>query len=363
MKGVKDKLNPLEFCDMSELDHYDYSLPDERIAQFPLANRSEARMLVIERKTGQFTHAQVKDLPQWLNKEDVVVVNDTKVVPARLVGSRTATGGAWEGLYLEANERGQWKLLSQTRGKLQPGERVTLNDLDGQPALQLEMVEKQPGGVWLAKPLTDEEGLTALNRVGRVPLPPYIRGGEMTSEDRARYQTVYAKTPGAVAAPTAGLHFTDELFGQLQVAGIDCVSVTLHVGLGTFRPVATETLAEHNMHGEHGVLLDEVAQRLHACRAQSGRIVAIGTTSVRVLETAAAGGSLAAWAGETKLFIRPPYEFRAVDALFTNFHLPRSTLLVLVRTFGGDELIAAAYQQAIQAGYRFYSYGDSMLIL
>jgi S-adenosylmethionine:tRNA ribosyltransferase-isomerase len=222
---------------------------------------------------------------------------------------------------------------------------------------------KESEGIWVARPESDEPTLSLLDRVGRVPLPPYIRAGRMVDADRFQYQTVFADKPGAVAAPTAGLHFTAPLLGTLKQAGITICRLTLHVGLGTFRPIAAPRLDEHRMHSEWGELTAEAAQQIEACRRAGGRVVAVGTTSVRLLETAAASGELKPFSGATDLFIRPPYQFRIVDALMTNFHLPRTTLLVLVRTFGGAELIQRAYDEAIREEYRFYSYGDAMLIL
>jgi S-adenosylmethionine:tRNA ribosyltransferase-isomerase len=211
--------------------------------------------------------------------------------------------------------------------------------------------------------LAADDALTLLDRVGRVPLPPYIRKGEMVDTDREQYQTVYAQVPGAVAAPTAGLHFTTTLLARLAEQGVELCALTLHVGPGTFRPITAERLAEHAMHREWGCVTQETVERIKACRAGGGRVVAVGTTSVRLLETAAAQGTLKPFDGHTDLFIRPPYQFRTIDALLTNFHLPRTTLLVLVRTFGGDELIRRAYEEAIREQYRFYSYGDAMLII
>lgn len=341
---------------------YDYELPRELIAQAPLPVRSDARLLLVDRQSQRIEEAHVRDLPQFLSPPDCLVFNDTRVVPARLIGRRDLTGGRWEGLYLESDESGFWKILSKTRGKLQPAETVTLERRDGQPGLTLRMLSRLPEGGWLALPDSDADAFALLEQVGRVPLPPYIRGGEMQREDIQRYQTVFASRPGAIAAPTAGLHFTPELLGQLRDRDIGMCRVTLHVGAGTFRPITTESLDDHVMHTEWGELDDENAGRLARCRTDSGRIVAVGTTVVRVLETAAAGGELAAWSGKTDLFIRPPHTFRAVDALLTNFHLPRSTLLVLVRTFGGDDLIRRAYDYAIRERFRFFSYGDAMLI-
>jgi S-adenosylmethionine:tRNA ribosyltransferase-isomerase len=348
---------------MSEASHYDYELPKALVAQQPLARRADARLMVIDRARHTIAHHHVRDFPELLQPDDCLVINDTRVVPARLVGSRTQTQGRWEGLFLEADEQGNWRLLARTRGRIAPGETVTLLNRHGREDVRLRMIEKQPGGLWIARPETDEPGFELLDRVGRVPLPKYIRGGEMHDEDRQRYQTVYSRHPGAVAAPTAGLHFTTEVLGQLVDRGVSIVRVTLHVGLDTFRPIKTETLAAHPMHRERGQIDAKAVEQIRQAKARGGRVVAVGTTSMRVLETAARAGELQPWSGQTELFIRPPFTFHAVDAMLTNFHLPRTTLLVLVRTFGGDELITEAYRQAIAERYRFYSYGDAMLIL
>lgn len=348
---------------MSEIDRYDYSVPRELIAQRPLAQRSDARLMIVDRVRQSLEHAYVRDLPELLAPADCLVLNDTRVVPARLVGRRTLTGGHWEGLFLSSEPDGSWRLLAKTRGKVAPGECITLVNRQVQEDGRLILVEKQPGGVWVARPDPPQPTFDLLDRVGRVPLPHYIRGGEMLEEDRQRYQTVFAENPGAVAAPTAGLHFTEEMLAKISERGIALCRVTLHVGLDTFRPVATETLAQHPMHSERGQIDAWSVDRLIERRAAGGRIVAVGTTSVRVLETAAQSGQLQAWSGQTNLFIRPPYRFKAVDALLTNFHLPRTTLLVLVRCFGGDELVMRAYEEAIRERYRFYSYGDAMLIV
>jgi S-adenosylmethionine:tRNA ribosyltransferase-isomerase len=348
---------------MSELDHYDYELPKQLIAQQPLARRSDARLLVVDRKSGSITHRYVRDLDQILAPGDCLVANDTRVVPARLVGHRRDTGGHWEGLFLSVDDQGVWQLLCKTRGKLQPGEIITLEDPAARDAVPLRLVMKFDDGVWAARPESSESVWQILDRVGRVPLPPYIRGGEMVDADRRQYQTVFARQPGAVAAPTAGLHFTDELLRRLADRGITSTYVTLHVGLDTFRPIAVDALADHPMHSEWGQIGPEAVEKIAAARQRGGRVVAVGTTSVRVLETAASGGKLQPWTGSTNLFIRPPYSFRAVDALVTNFHLPRTTLLVLIYAFGGADLMRRAYQEAIAEEYRFYSYGDAMLIL
>lgn len=382
---------------MAEIDLYDYELPPELIAQHPLPNRSDARLLVVRRGAGVIEHFHVRDLPDLLSPADTLVLNDTKVVPARLTGVRTATGGRWQGLFLSADGNGNWEVLGKTRGKLSVGETITLHgdEQGGDRACdeQLTVVAKLTEGRWAVRPRSSDNVWEILERVGRVPLPPYIRGGEMVPSDLTRYQTVFAQTPGAVAAPTAGLHFTDTLLQQVRDRGLDVRRVTLHVGIGTFRPVSVERLDDHPMHAEFAMIDDVTAAALVARRAAGGRTVAVGTTVVRTLESAAlaaeqhaetagagetVGNALTAgtteiaesrsatlrgWSGETRLFIRPPYRFRAIDVLLTNFHLPKSTLLVLVRTFGGDELMRRAYDEAIRERYRFYSYGDAMLIL
>ena len=348
---------------MSELDAYDYALPPELIAQFPLRQRTDARLLVVDRRRRSIDHFHVRDLPELLDSKDVLVLNDTRVVAARLEGFRTRTGGRWTGLFLRDSPEGLWQVLGKTRGKLQPGETVTLLDKTGRPSLTLQMVSRLERGVWAARPQTAATTWEVLEQVGRIPLPPYIRGGEMVVGDEETYQTVYAEKPGAVAAPTAGLHFTPGLLEQLCNRGVDIQRITLHVGQGTFRPIDAERLAEHLMHEEWGELTNEVCTAIRQRREQGGRVVAVGTTVVRELETAALFGTLEPRSGETNLFIRPPFQFQAVDVLMTNFHLPRTTLLVLVQTFGGDRLIREAYAEAIREEYRFYSYGDAMLIL
>lgn len=349
---------------MTDLSQYDYELPKELIAQHPLPVRSDARLLVVHRDTGHLEHRHVRHLPEILSAGDVLVVNNSRVLPARLIGRKSETGGKWEGLYLSAQPQGTWQILCKTRGRLTPGDRVTLTDRQGDDAGELTLLARLAGGVWVVRPPEQCESTEAyLRSVGRIPLPPYIRGGEMEESDLTRYQTVYAATPGSVAAPTAGLHFTPQLLEECQAAGMSVESVTLHVGLDTFRPIQADSLEEHPMHSEWGELTAETADKLLAARAAGGRIVAVGTTAVRVLETAAASGQIAPWSDFTELFIRPGHTFHAVDAMLTNFHLPRTTLLVLVRTFGGDELIRHAYEEAVREEYRFYSYGDAMLIV
>jgi S-adenosylmethionine:tRNA ribosyltransferase-isomerase len=348
---------------MSELDRYDYHLPKELIAQQPLPRRADARLMVVNRGEQSIEHAYVRDLPEILRPTDCLVLNDTKVVPARLVGKRERTGAKWTGLFLAADEHGAWQVLGKTRGHLEQGETILLQGPGTGVQQRLRLLARLAGGAWGVRPEPDGDAWEILERIGRVPLPPYIRGGEMMENDVAWYQTVYAEQPGSVAAPTAGLHFTPELLARLASQGISRTKVTLHVGIGTFRPIAAERLDEHTMHSEWCEVSDEAVQALAAARARGGRIVAVGTTSVRTLESAARDGGLKAFRGETSLFIRPGFQFREVDALLTNFHLPRSTLLVLVRTFGGEELMRRAYEEAVREQYRFFSYGDAMLIV
>jgi S-adenosylmethionine:tRNA ribosyltransferase-isomerase len=337
----------------------DYDVPPHLIAQEPVEPRDHARLLVVRRRPQALAHHQFLDLAQLLGPGDLLILNDTRVLPARLIGTRAATGGKWEGLFLRQFPDGTWEMLSQTRGRLQPGERVHV-----QPGpVVLELVARLPEGRWQVRPEGGGDPIDLLGRVGRVPLPPYIRKGTANASDRERYQTVYAREPGAVAAPTAGLHFTPRVFEQLRQRGIGWEFVTLHVGLGTFRPIEAADYTRHPMHREWGRMPEATAQAIHDCRRRRGRVVAVGTTAVRVLETAARLGPLAAWSGETDLFIHPPYKFRAVDALVTNLHLPRTTLLLLVGAFAGVDLLGEAYRAAIAEKYRFYSYGDAMLVL
>lgn len=351
---------------MDELRLYDYGLPRELIADRPAGRRDASRLLVVDRRRETVRHRMIRDLPEWLTPGDCLVLNDTKVIPARLFGRRTATGGQWEGLYLGSTNSGAWKLIGQCRGKLQPGEEITIvpaHAPDSGEELQVRLLEPGPDGSWTALPRAAEGPLALLERFGTVPLPPYVRRKLATAADWDRYQTAYARRPGAVAAPTAGLHFTPELLETCRQRGIQTACVTLHVGIGTFRPIGVEKLSEHRMHAEWCELPAETADVLNATRDQGGRIVAVGTTTVRTLESVARNGPLRAWRGETDLFIRPPYEFRAVDALLTNFHLPRSSLLVLVSALAGRDLVLRAYSEAIERRYRFYSYGDAMLIV
>jgi S-adenosylmethionine:tRNA ribosyltransferase-isomerase len=343
----------------------DYDLPSRLIAQSPSSERDQARLLVVRRQDATLAHHVFLDLPDLLNPGDLLILNDTRVLSARLLGRRSRTGGKWEGLFLHAHPDGLWELLSQTRGRLLEGESI---EVEPGP-LRLDLVRKTPERHWLVRPSESGTAVEILSRHGQVPLPPYIRKGRAAPADHERYQTVYADKPGAVAAPTAGLHFTPRVFERLRARGIEVGHVTLHVGIGTFQPIQTEDVTQHRMHREWGELPGKTASQIEACRKRGGRVVAVGTTSVRVLETAAVASrgceppELPPWSGETELFIYPPYEFRLVDALVTNFHLPRSTLLLLVSAFGGVDLLRRAYRTAIEQGYRFYSYGDAMLIV
>ena len=346
---------------------FDYELPRELIAQQPLRNRSDARLMVVDRARQAISHWHVRDLPEFVRSGDRLVLNETKVIPAQLFGRRKQTGGQWQGLFLRAEQDGHWRIVCKTRGRLAPGDQIALFDRDGREAMTLWLLERLEGGQWLAHPESEEPLEKILEAIGRVPLPHYIRSGRMVDSDVNNYQTVFAKQPGAVAAPTAGLHFTKDLLQQIKERGVGFAPVTLHVGLGTFRPITAERVEDHDMHSEWGDMPASSAASLNECRQAGGRIVAIGTTAVRVLESAGQavekGQPLAEWQGDTNLYIYPPYEFRAVDALMTNFHFPRTTLLLLVQAFGGTDLIRAAYEEAIREEYRFYSYGDAMLIM
>jgi S-adenosylmethionine:tRNA ribosyltransferase-isomerase len=348
---------------MTELNEYDYDLPRELIAQYALSRRSDARMMVVNRSERTVEHAHVRDLPGYVGPEDCLVLNNTRVLPARLRGYRVRTRGRWSGLYLASDTRGLWQVLATTRGKPRVGEQIQLQDRFGNDRFCLTLTAQLGEGIWAARPDRSGSALELLEQVGRVPLPPYIRNGDMEDRDLDSYQTVYARCPGAIAAPTAGLHFTPELLAELVRAGTGTCYVTLHVGVGTFRPISVGRVEDHRMHLEWGEITGEVVRTLQSRREGGGRIIAVGTTSVRVLETAARDGTLRPWCGETDLFIRPPHAFQAVDALLTNFHLPKSTLLILVRAFGGESLIRDAYDAAIAQRYRFYSYGDAMLIV
>lgn len=341
------------------MDFLDYELPPDRIAQRPCEPRDAARLLVVRRATGQLEHHTFRDLPDLLASGDLLVRNDTKVLAARLLGRREWTGGKWEGLFLRQSPDGLWELMAQAGGAVRPGEWVAINP----GPLRLELVSRTPEGHWLARPDRLGDPATLLAAHGRMPLPPYIRRGRADASDVDRYQTVFAAHPGAVAAPTAGLHFTPTVFDRLRLYGISWANVTLHVGPGTFQPIRADDYRDHVMHSEWGELPEATVEAISNCRTGGGKVVAVGTTTVRVLETVAASGPLRPWSGETTIYIHPPFPFRAVDALITNFHLPRSTLLLLVAAFAGVDLIREAYRVAVAENYRFYSYGDAMMIV
>jgi len=345
------------------LELFDYDLPAELIAQEPCEPRDQARLFLLDRSQRRFDHRRVCDLPDILRPGDLVVLNDTRVLPARLYGHRQTTGGRWTGLFQRSRSDGLWLLLSQCRGRLRQGEIVVVSGPHADlPPLQLVYVGPEPGAGHWYRVLADADYMTLLHQYGHVPLPPYIRKGKDRPEDRERYQTVFARRPGSVAAPTAGLHFTPGLLQQLHQRGIGVAYVTLHVGIGTFQPIRVSDVTRHHMHAEWCDLPEPTVERIVRTRQAGGRVVAVGTTTVRVLETAGSSGTLQPWRGETRLYICPPFTFRVVDALFTNFHLPKSSLLVLVSAFAGLDVLKQAYAEAIARRYRFYSYGDAMLI-
>lgn len=348
------------------LDDLDYELPLRLIAREPAAQRDQSRLLVVRRGGAVLAHQHFHDLPTWLAPGDLLVLNDTRVLPARLVGRREKTGGRWEGLFVREVE-GAWEVLAQTRGRPAVGEVL----LAEPGSLRLVLTGRTPEGRWLLRPEVPAPAVELLARHGQVPLPPYIRKAradagvaETANDDRDRYQTLYARQAGAVAAPTAGLHFTPSVFEALRAWGVGCAFVTLHVGPGTFQPVQAEDVTQHRVQAEWGELPPATIEAIAACKARGNRVVAVGTTTVRVLESAAvANGAVQPWSGECNLTICPPFVYRVVDALVTNFHLPRSSLLLLVAAFTGLESMRAAYREAVAEEYRFYSYGDAMLIL
>ena len=345
-------------------DDFDYDLPKELIAQEPPRRREDARLLVLGRESGAIAHRGIEDLPDVLRAGDLLVVNDTRVIPARLF-ARRATGGAVEVFLLEpeSDPPGAWRALVRAGGSIREGEELKMDDGAG----RIRLLRRLEAGAWVVAAV--EGDLAAvMERAGRMPLPPYIRRERSDPRgplDRERYQTVFARSPGAVAAPTAGLHLTKDLLARLAERGIERASVTLHVGIGTFKPIETDDIEGHVMHEERYEVPAETADAIRRTRAAAGRVVAVGTTSVRTLESAAAGtpdGIPVAGPGTTSLFIAPGREFRVVDALLTNFHMPRSTLLVLVSAFAGRERVLAAYREAVERRYRFFSYGDAMFV-
>ena len=339
---------------MKTSDFY-YDLPPELIAQTPLQQRDSSRLMVLDRSTGAVEHKHFYDLPSYLRPGDCLVLNDSRVLPARLIGHRE-TGGVSEVLLLTDKGDNVWECLVRPGKKLRPGAKVTFGD--GQ--LTAEILEVLPDGNRLVR--FDYEGifLEVLEELGRMPLPPYIKA---ELQDQERYQPVYSKVPGSAAAPTAGLHFTPELLEQIQAMGVKLAYVTLHVGLGTFRPVKVEDVEHHDMHSEYCMVSQQAADIITETKKNGGRVVCVGTTSCRTVESFAnEDGTMDPHAGWTKIFIYPGYRFKCLDALVTNFHLPESTLVMLVSALAGKEHIMNAYAQAVQERYRFFSFGDAMFI-
>jgi len=339
------------------LSDFDYDLPKELIAQTPVEPRDASRLMVVERGSGAIQHRYFRDLPEFLHPGDALVLNDTRVMPARLLGHREATGGAMEVLLLKRLSRDRWETLVKPGKKARPGERIQfgggllVGTVVGPTEFGGRVIDFTYEGVF-------EE---LLERLGQMPLPPYIH--EQLAEPE-RYQTVYAREWGSAAAPTAGLHFTPELLDRLTAQGVEIHKITLHVGLGTFRPVEVEDPTQHKMHSEFYEVSPEAAAGINAVRERGGRLLVVGTTSVRTLETAATpDGRLQPGSGWTDIFIYPGYRFKMVDSLVTNFHLPKSTLLMLVSALAGRDLILKAYREAVAQRYRFFSFGDAMLIL
>jgi S-adenosylmethionine:tRNA ribosyltransferase-isomerase len=338
-----------------------YDLPRELIAQSPAERRADSRMMVVDRKSGSVTHHHFYDLPDLLDAGDVVVVNDTKVIPARIFGRKAETGGRVELFFLEQIGPFKWEILLRASRRPKPGQRIIFGAND---QAEVRLIHELERGRCVVVVHSSEPLEAILEEAGEPPLPPYIDRPDGSKADQDRYQTVFAREAGAVAAPTAGLHFTPETFTQLAGRGVVHTSVTLHVGLGTFRSVTAEELEDHQMEAERYRLSAEAAGVINHARSAGGRVLAVGSTSTRTLETMAAQSlPLQAGEGRSDLFIYPSYEFKLVDIMLTNFHLPESTLIMLVSAFGGQELIMEAYQKAIEQKYRFYSYGDCMLVI
>ena len=343
---------------------FNFELDERLIAQEPLEQRQQSRLMRLRRDDKSLSHHVFGDLPLLLRKGDLLVLNDTAVIPAKFLCQRSS-GGKIEGLFLREECVGLWEVMLKNAGRCRPGESLTFA---GDRGVEVRLHENLLEGRWRVRVSPAKGAVEILEALGSTPLPPYIRRASEQPSDRRRYQTVYARRPGAVAAPTAGLHFTPELLGRIQESGVELARVTLHVGPGTFLPVKVEDVTQHPMHREWYELPEEAARQIAAAREQGRRVVAVGTTSVRVLETIAAGAPWAACSGWTDIFLYPPATFRSVDAMITNFHLPRSTLLMLVSAFAspgsteGIATILAAYRQAMAMGYRFFSYGDAMLI-
>lgn len=347
---------------------YSFLLPQEQIAQEPPTDRGASRLFVLPRREGSGGHHSFSELPDLLRAGDLLVLNDTRVLAARVL-LRRATGGGVPGLVLETPNTTGFQMMLEGRGKLSVGDSLRVVDVsDGAEVGELTLRESLSGGVWLASG-RDQGSCDALLQTGRMPLPPYIRRSKKEPDprddvDHERYQTVFADRSGAVAAPTAGLHFTDAIFGRLDQVGVSTARVTLHVGPGTFLPVRADDLREHQMHAERFSVPEETAAAIRLARAEGRRVIAVGTTVVRTLEASFDDqeGGVVAGSGETDLFIHPPYPFRVVDGMITNFHLPESTLLMLVSAFCGRERLLKAYEEAVKDGYRFFSYGDAMFL-
>ncbi len=340
---------------MKRQDFY-FDLPEELIAQDPLEDRSSSRLLVLDKETGETSHHIFKEIVDYLNPGDCLVINDTKVIPARLIGAREGTGAKIEVLLLKRKENNVWETLVKPGKKARPGTRIVF----GEGLLVGEVIDVVEEGNRLIK--FEYEGIfeEILDQLGQMPLPPYITH---QLEDKNRYQTVYAKHTGSAAAPTAGLHFTPELLKQIEEKGVDIARVTLHVGLGTFRPVKVDDILEHHMHSEFYHIDAEAAEKINRAKDNGGRVICVGTTSCRTVESAAdESGRLRECSGWTEIFIYPGYKFKILDALITNFHLPESTLIMLVSALAGREHVLNAYQEAIEQKYRFFSFGDAMFI-
>ncbi len=343
------------------LSDFDYELPPQLIAQQPLAERAASRMLVVDRATQTWSDSQFKKFPEYLRANDALVLNNTRVFPARLQGERWPSGGSVELLLIREIESSVWETLARPARRLRQGSRIVF----GGSKLHAEVVESLNNGIRLVKFESRESLDKVIDELGETPLPPYIkRDSGLDDDDKARYQTVYASQRGAIAAPTAGLHFTPNVLADVQRRGVSITEITLHVGYGTFEPVRTDDVTHHRVAAEWSSISAQAAAAINDARARDGRVITVGTTTTRALEsTADSNGRIEASSGFADLTIIPGYEFRAVDALLTNFHLPRSSLLLLVSAFAGRELILAAYRHAVSEGYRFYSYGDCMLIL
>lgn len=340
---------------MKRQDFY-FELPEELIAQDPLEDRSASRLLVLDKETGEVSHHSFREIADYLEPGDCLVLNDTKVIPARLIGAKEDTGGKIEVLLLKRREGNVWETLVKPGRKARPGARIRF----GEGLLTGEILDIAEEGNRLIR--FEHEGIfeEILDRLGQMPLPPYITH---QLEDKNRYQTVYAKHTGSAAAPTAGLHFTPELLEQIEKKGVDIAKVTLHVGLGTFRPVKEDEITDHAMHSEFCTISPETAELINRTKAAGGRCICVGTTSCRTLESwAKEDGHMEAKAGWTSIYIYPGYRFKVMDALVTNFHLPESTLIMLVSAFAGRKHVLAAYQEAVREQYRFFSFGDAMLL-